>query len=322
MSKYDVLKKSNSEATLNSLTHPNFFVIGAAKSGTTSLWMYLKQHPEIFMPKERARKEPSYFCHLYGISDFNKYLKLFEGAYRYSAIGEASHAYLSSPESAKWIYDTYPNAKIIIVLRNPIERAYSLYNWMICEGYEKVYPFEAALEEEYKRIASDKFKYDNGQYYYNFLYYQSGLYYHQIKRYVDLFPSNQIRILLFENFVENTRDELKKLYRFLGVNDSFKLKTGAHNKRREVFSIPIQYYLKRHFHNHLSKVRIPYSAATIIQQKLMKYNIDLGKKLCRNRAKEETQRALVERYQEDIVKVEHLIDADLKKWYTSKIDLC
>lgn len=299
---------------------PNFFVAGAAKSGTTSLWMYLKQHPEIFMPKERAKKEPSYFCHLYGMTDFGRYLKLFEDANRYPAVGEASHAYLSSPESARWIYDTYPNAKIIIVLRNPVKRAYSLYNWMVCEGYEKIYPFEAALEIEPKRIASEDFKYNNRQYYYNFLYYHSGLYYQQIKRYTDLFPRNQIKIMLFDDLARNTYDEIRKLYNFLSVDDSFEPLIGIHNKRREVLSVPLQYYLKRYLTYHLSKIKIPYNLATGIQRRMMQLNSTLGKKLHKSRAKEETEEVLMKRYQSDIIKTQRLIGIDLKRWYSTTTD--
>ena len=150
---------------------PNFFIVGAARSGTTSMWEYLKQHPDIFMPEGFAYKEPSYFCNLYGYNDFNLYLELFAGVKEEKAVGEASTPYLTSPESAAWIREVYPAAKIIILLRNPVDRAYSMYNWMIKEGYEGVYPFEEALDVEKVRIKDEHFKYINPQYYHNYLYF-------------------------------------------------------------------------------------------------------------------------------------------------------
>ena len=108
---------------------PNFFIVGAAKSGTTSLAEYLKQHPEIFMSEF---KEPHYFLpegamasNYYGTWD--NYMSLFKDVRNEKAIGEASTGYLYYPESARMIINRIPDAKIIISLRNPVEMAFSLY---------------------------------------------------------------------------------------------------------------------------------------------------------------------------------------------------
>src|SRR5687767_12736237 len=106
---------------------PNFFVCGAARSGTTSLWEYLRQHPDIYMPAAIEHKEPSYFCDLYGMSDWNQYLALFREAGNRKRVGEASGPYLTSPESAGRLKEAAPEARIIILLRDPAERAWSLY---------------------------------------------------------------------------------------------------------------------------------------------------------------------------------------------------
>src|SRR5690349_8105845 len=100
---------------------PNFFIVGAAKSGTTSLWQYLKQHPDIFMPPDIALKEPAYYCDTYGVEAYAAYLLMFfKDAANQKRIGEASTTYLTSPESAGKIRDAVPDARIIMLLRNPV----------------------------------------------------------------------------------------------------------------------------------------------------------------------------------------------------------
>ena len=165
---------------------PNFFIAGAAKSGTTSLWRYLLQHPDIFMPSDIMYKEPAYFSDIKGMKDLNEYLSLFKNVTTEKMIGEASAAYLTSPESPERIREVVPDAKFIIMLRNPIDRAYSLYNWMACNGYEPIEIFEQALEiEETNRYENESFKNSNPEYYYNYLYFHSGLYSDQIKRFLN-----------------------------------------------------------------------------------------------------------------------------------------
>jgi len=120
---------------------PNFFIVGVAQAGTTSLYAYLKDTPGVFMSPE---KEPHYFQrkrpprkHDRGIRKQSEYLKLFKGASEDKAIGEASPGYLSDPESAKLIHEAVPKSRIIILLRDPVERAYSAYLWRRAKGTVK-----------------------------------------------------------------------------------------------------------------------------------------------------------------------------------------
>ena len=200
---------------------PNFFIVGAARCGTTSLWEYLRQHPDIYMPPVIEQKEPSFFCDLYGVEWWDFYLTLFEAGKGKKRIGEASTPYMSSPESASQIKAVVPDAKIIITLRNPVVRAYSLYKWMHHNGYEKLPSFREALDAEPKRKNDEAFKTNNGQYYYNFLYFESGLYHDQVKRYLDLFPRNQIHISIFEEFIKEPLQGVQHLFRFLEVDAGF-----------------------------------------------------------------------------------------------------
>ena len=120
---------------------PNFFIVGVAKAGTTSLYAYLINTPGIFFSSE---KEPGYFHSIsFGrgparrVHKQSQYLKLFMGVSTEKAIGEASPGYLIDPESAKLIHDKVPNAKIIIMLRDPLERAFSHYLMRRTKGVVK-----------------------------------------------------------------------------------------------------------------------------------------------------------------------------------------
>jgi hypothetical protein len=294
-----------------SIPQPNFFIVGAAKSGTTSLWMYLKQHPEVYMPQAIEHKEPAFFCDLYGYKDFDAYLSLFSEAKDKKAIGEASHAYLTSPESAAWIQKVYPDAKIIIILRNPVERAYSLYNWMIAAGYEWIYPFEKALIVEEERLKDNYFKHHNPEYFYNYLYFSSGLYASQLERYFQLFARDKIQILLFEDLKNEPVVTTQKVYSFLEVDNSFIPQIDIHNQAHTPFSVSAQYFLRRKLPKYLRKYRIP--GVKKIQKNAFNTNLFLGQ-FRSKKLQDLTKNGLQEKYKKDLQKTASLIKRDLKSW--------
>jgi len=210
---------------------PNFFVAGAARSGTTSMWKYLQQHPDIYMPQDVAHKEPSYFCNTYGYSDYHAYLQLFDEAGERKMTGEASGTYLSSPESPGLIKKSIPEAKFIIMLRNPVDRAYSLYKWMHHNKYEQIRTFEEALyEEQNSRLNNKDFQLNNRQYYYNYLYFNSGLYYEQVKRYLRIFGREQVHIIIFEEFKQEILRTIYNTYIFLNVDPHYPFHIDVHNE--------------------------------------------------------------------------------------------
>jgi Sulfotransferase domain len=215
---------------------PNFFIVGAAKSGTTSLLQYLRQHPEIYMPADIALKEPSYYCDTYGVEGYEAYLSLFFKAVTTERrVGEASTPYLTSPESARKIYDDVPDARIIILLRNPVDRAYSLWKWMHAYGYETIGSFEEALKAEFYSRKDNldfirKFQKGSATYYWDFLYFHSGLYFDQVKRYCNLFSKKQLAVIIFEEFIEKPLQFVHELYEFLDVDADFDPEIKIHNE--------------------------------------------------------------------------------------------
>ena len=191
---------------------PNFFIVGAGKAGTTSLYEYLNNTPGVYMS---LVKEPHYFhnhekylgARGIRIREKSKYLKLFKGVKDEKVIGEASPAYLRDPDSAELIHKQIPNARIIILLRDPIERAFSNYLMRRGNGQEK--------RKFHEVISSRLNKKQNPPY---DLSIDPGLYANQVQRYLDVFGSKQVRILIFEEFINDPIRTTKVVLDFLGVN--------------------------------------------------------------------------------------------------------
>ncbi|WP_279401847.1 sulfotransferase [Piscibacillus salipiscarius] len=161
-------------------------MIGAAKSGTTSLYEYLKQHPQIYFPE---RKEPHFFGNMKPggehVNNINEYLKMFEDAPDNTVIGEASTSYLYSSDAANKIKKFNNNAKIIVMLRNPVDRAYSMYRHQVRNGSENL-SFEEGLKAEESRILKG--------WKYGFHYFAGGKYSWQIENYFDFFGDNNVKV--------------------------------------------------------------------------------------------------------------------------------
>jgi hypothetical protein len=293
---------------------PNFFIVGAAKAGTTSLWRYLLQHPDVFMPSDIMFKEPAYFSDIKGITDFKQYGSLFSGAETEKMIGEASTAYLTSPESPIRIKNKIPHAKIIIILRNPIDRAYSLYNWMVCNGYEPSDSFESALEiEKRNRYRNETFKHSNPEYYYNYLYFHSGLYSEQIKRYIENYEKNKLCFIIFEEFKANVKNEIKKVHDFLNIDNTFVPNLRIHNQGSIPYSAPLQFFIRQELSKYLRPPHNnPHPLRNEIIANLMKLNTRPDKPLP---IKENTRKRLRDKYFQDIFKTCELIGRNLSQWW-------
>jgi hypothetical protein len=202
------------------MNKPNLFIVGAARSGTTSLWQYLKTHPAVYMPEDELLKEPTFFSRDGGPKlELNDYLSIFkQAATNRRWIGEASVAYLTDPETASRLYEFNPAAKIIIMLRNPANRAFSLYNWMAQEGYEYASSFQEALKLEETRVNQRKPDWYKPNYYWGYLYFRSGLYHDQVKRYLELFKEN-VLLIKFEDFARDPRRSYREVCSFLQIPD-------------------------------------------------------------------------------------------------------
>ena len=195
---------------------PNFFVIGAMKSATTSLYTYLCQHPEIFMTKV---KEPMFFnnyrqnnhYHIIGKTDrkntdFDEYISLFSAVNDEIAIGEASPSYMYNEKAPSLIKEKFPNTKIISILRHPTDRAYSNFLHVKRAGRETEDNFQRSIEIEGDRI--------NNNWSPLYHYINQGYYSNQLKRYFDIFPKENIKVYLFEDLVTRPQKTLRDILHF------------------------------------------------------------------------------------------------------------
>jgi hypothetical protein len=307
---------------------PNFFIVGAAKSGTTSLYHYLDQHPDVYMS---PIKEPHYFCkdircadfdtsyqknvcldvkkylggqtlekkHIAFIEDQEEYLQLYRDVTNQKAIGEISNGYLYSTVAAENIYQFNHDAMIVMVLRNPIERAFS--HWAMDLRGNDVYrkSFVGAIEDDLAKKEKGWGK--------NHLYIELGLYYEQVKRYLEVFPEKHILILRYDDLKCNSQSFVTELFDFLEI---------AHldidtNKRYNSASIPLYpkftSLIKQIRLNHLATKMLPKTWKNNIT-KAMSNNENLPK-LSKNDID-----AIKKYFIDDINKLEKLINWDLFAW--------
>lgn len=220
---------------------PTFFIVGAAKAGTTSLNDYLAQYSDIFVP---AVKE----MHFFGNdlqqkqrknSSLNRdqYLSFFADMSDEKVAGEASVLYLKSETAACEIREFCPEAKIIVMLREPVQMLHALHAQLISQGDENILDFEEALNAEAERKQGKRLPRgvtvpDDGLFYREMA--QLGT---QLKRYFDVFPREQIHIIFFEDFVQDARCEVEKVRDFLGLaHQKLQIDMSIKNPRSRPFS--------------------------------------------------------------------------------------
>lgn len=211
---------------------PNFFIVGMPRSGTTSMYTYLKQHPEIYLA---VYKEPNFFSRdltqsSYNIQDPGLYNSLFASAGDKKCIGEGSVWYLTSKIAAVEIKKFNPSAKIIIMLRNPVDMIYSLHGLYVRTKNEDITDFPAALAVEMDRMKGLSIPktcyFPEG-----LLYTDIARFYPKIKRFIGVFERNNIHVVIFDDFVTDTPQSYRNTLEFLEVDPNcpaeFDLKKAA-----------------------------------------------------------------------------------------------
>ena len=202
------------------LVLPNFIIIGAARSGTTTLYNWLQAHPDVYLPVS-ARPEPHFFLksleYKKGISYYSDhYFSAWKGQ---KAIGEKSTSYLyRATIVAPRLKEILPDVKLIALLRNPVDRAYSSYWFTVNEGLETL-TFEEALDRENERLENPKLLFwDEVR---PFAYIDRGHYLPQIKTFLEYFPRRSIFIGLFDELIENPSKLFREILRFLELDENF-----------------------------------------------------------------------------------------------------
>jgi hypothetical protein len=298
---------------MKEIKKPNFIIIGAMKAATTSLYTYLKQHPDVFMT---SIKEPMFFNSLNTendfvlqgrktkkITSFDEYYSLFERVENETAIGEASPAYIYNKNCATLIKEHLPAVKIIAILRQPVERAYSNFLHAKRADREPIENFEDAFNAEEERIEKNW----SPLYHYK----TKGHYYQQLKRYIDLFPENQIKVILFKDIISNPQKVSKEVFDFLEVDNSFTPNTSKKaNGAGKPKGVAGWIVMKLRKNNLIPNIEFSKYLPEFIVSYILKTIYSKPEKIDNKTINTLTNKY----YKEDIKQLEKLIERDLSNW--------
>ena len=201
---------------------PYFLIIGAQKCGTSSLFYYLKQHPQLALP---SKKEIHYFDLNYQ-NGLNWYKSFFPFKFTNRKSGEASPYYLFHPHVPKRVQEVCPKVRLIVMLRNPVDRAYSHYQMLRKLEIEPISSFEMAIEQENNRMEGQLEHFNQNPHYKSmeyrmFSYLSRGKYTHQIKHWLQFFSIDQFLFIKSETFFSSPNQELRRVYDFLEIKQLY-----------------------------------------------------------------------------------------------------
>ena len=291
---------------------PNFFIPGAAKSGTTSLHELLDTHPEISMSKE---KEPVYWNNKlfneFENLEISRYLNLFEQEVKIK--GESTTSYMYYDNFIKNVKDNFHQPpKFIFILRNPIDRYISHYNWLKGLGKEKRRIDKIIEEERYL-----DFKEYND---YPKQYYQFGLYYKWISRFIENFGKENIKIVTFEKLISERLNILNSCYEFLGVSKMDSVNFIKSNKTNKVIFPSMYHFLRKSSigkmkYTSISKYFLPKKIRTKIKS-LMKIAIKnwISIESKKEILSDKQRKKLRDKYFEDVMSLKNKLNYDFSEW--------
>ena len=290
---------------------PNFLIIGAAKAGTTALHKYLKQHPQVYMT---PTKETNFFAFEgeeinfqgigdealkdFSITDLESYQAQFAGVTTEKAIGEACPSYLYYPQAANKIKKYIPDVRLIVILRNPVDRAYANFLHTVRDDRETHKDFALALQAEETRINN------NWEWFWHYV--RAGFYGKQLQHYYEIFPGDQIKVYLYEDLKADAIALLQDIFRWLEVDDTFVPDLAL---RPNKSGMP----KNKLFHQILTK---PNPIKTLLKplfpaklrQKIQHQNLSTPQLSL------EVKEQLLDIYRADILQCQDLINRDLEPW--------
>ena len=302
------------------MTLPNFLLIGAAKSGTTALHAYLQQHPDIFLASPKELRFFSYtgpypedleekYIHR-GVTTLEEYQRHFEDPGSARIIGEASPMYLYTPGTAERIKNLIPDVKLLAILRNPVDRAFSAFTHALRDWTETEASFEEALKKEPERIRAG----------WGILwhYTQAGFYAQQLRRYYDIFNKDQIKVVLYDDLAADAMSLCQAVFEYLGVDASFEPDLS---KRPNVSGFPKnsvfhqfmeRLFMKDNAIKRISQQLFPKAFRRRVMESLRRINME------KRAMPESIRQDLISLFREDIQQLERLINRDLSHWMDEK----
>ena len=290
----------------------DFFIIGAQKAGTTSLYNYLAEHPDIFMP---VVKENQFFVEKRFYDKGESYYHKFYSDYKSQKLAGGAYVHMfSSKEAPERVYNYNKNAKILIMLRNPIDRAYSAYHFALKNGWESSnINFLSTLKLQDERINGSYTEQTNLSYFY------CGLYYQHISQWLQWFPKENLYIGFNSDFKKNAAESIKKVFQYLNVPDDIQVNTNTiHNKSGDVRFKSLHYFLRNKenkFKKNMSKLlpfQLRYVMRTRVRKQFDKFNM-IEKEY--KPLSQEERKIVFNYFENDIKQLSQLLGKDLyQEW--------
>ncbi|MEH6588769.1 MAG: sulfotransferase [Halioglobus sp.] len=291
---------------------PNLFLVGAPKCGTTSLYRYLRQHPEIYMS---GIKEPHFFGSDLGsdkyIRNEKEYLSLFSSRQDERIVGEASVYYLYSEQAAREIHAFNQASRIIIMLRNPVDMICSLHSQAVSSGNEDIIDFSDALDAEGDRRLQRRIP-DIADFPQGLLYSDIASYPQQVIRYLERFGDRQVHVILFEDFVDSPARIFRETLEFLSLEDcEFQVNFDTENPNRRLRSVGLEHYLKRRTGIRSTMKRISPSVYSSMYSVFHRLNAVISR---RQEMDPHLRASLCDVFEPDVLELSEIIGRDLTSW--------
>lgn len=302
---------------------PNLFLIGKPKSGTTALHYFLLQHPDVFMSKY---KEPLHFAkdfyeesfkfhkrtiRRFKYVDVKAYLDLFACATAEKVIGESTTHYIHSNVAAKEIYEFNPDSKIIIILREPVDFLYSYHSELFAGGNEDIEDFKEALRME--RFRRKGRNIPRAVIFPSLLFYSDKVKYAEhVANFTNIFPSQNLSIVFFDDFQKNNAHVYKNILKFLNIDENFVPEFEIHNPNEQPRSQKLNAFIRNSNIIGFLQNALPYSVYNKIRL--------VGKNVLLQRVKRQPldpsfRKTLMGKFKPEVEKLCYLLDMDLvEKW--------
>jgi hypothetical protein len=291
------------------LRGPDFFLVGAPKCGTTAMYAWLRRHPDLFLPE---RKEVNAFGSDLDLvrSEGDSYLELFREAGSARRVGEASVFYLYSRRAAREIFEFNPEARILVMLRNPVDVMHAYHSQRLWRGSENTPDFADALAAEPERRAGRRLP--PGRFHEGLFYREVATFSQQLERYLDVFGHEQVHVIFHEDMSRDPGSIFAATCRFLGVDPGFRPTFDRVNDNKSVRSA----LLRDAMCNRKSALRtlarsVPLGLRRRAEQRLRRLNTRVEP---RRPMEPELRRKLLAEFRPEVRRLSELVGRDLSHW--------
>lgn len=297
------------------MRRPDFYIVGAPKSGTTAMYQYLGLHPDIFLP---ATKELRFFgadldVRGFAQRDVETYLSSFAAAAPTHRVGAAYVWYLYSKTAAAEIRRFTPDARILVMLRAPAEMLYSLHSEHLSNGNEDLKSFEDALQAEDDRRAGRRIP-PHAHLPQGLLYSEVARYAEQLERYLEVFGRGRVHVVLYEDFAADTAAAYRETLLFLDVADDFTpSQFDVVNPNKRVRSEAIRHFLARppQLPRRIIKAAVPPAVRRALYERAKGLNITSPPRAPLSDATREHINGL---FRADVKRLGEILERDLAHW--------